>query len=84
MYRHLKALPYHVSVRKKYIGSAFFYFSFCVPSDPSKIYPTDKIKIPIIYFLFPMGGFIVLKKVRNEELFSIKYVKKKRKCQFYF
>ncbi len=52
---------------KRKLGQLFFYFSFYVPSHPTKL-TRHKIKIPIIYFLFRWGD-LFFQNVRNGELF---------------
>ncbi len=52
----------------------FFIFRFTSPPTQQKL-TRHKIKIPIIYFLFPMGRFI-LPKSMTWRTFSIKHLKK--------
>ncbi len=63
------------------LRSAFFIFRVTSPPTQQKL-TRHKIKIPIMYFLFPMGRFI-FPKSSKWRTFSIKHVKT-GKCHFIF
>ena len=61
------------------LGPHFFIFRFTSPPTLQNL-TRHEIKIPIIYFLFPMGRFIFPKSTN----FFYKTCKQNGKCQFYF